>query len=65
MIWIIIIIVIILAVKSDNAYDTGCLTGLIIMGGGIVITIAAFGVNPILGLIVGYIVYQGWKSMDK
>lgn len=64
--WLIVIIIIIfLAVKSDEAYDTSCLVGLVVVVGGVLITIAAFSFNPILGIIVGYFVYQGWKSMDR
>lgn len=40
-----------------------CLSGLLVMGFGVAITIGAFAINPILGIIVGYLVLQGWKKM--
>lgn len=56
------VICIIIAILTGN---DDCLSGLLVMGGGILITVVAFGVNPILGIIVGYLVLQGWKSMGK
>lgn len=56
------VICIIIAVLSGN---DGCLTGLLTMGFGILITVAAFAANPILGIIVGFFVLQGWKSMGE
>lgn len=41
----------------------GCLTIIIIIGGGIAITVLVFRINPILGIIVGYLTFQGWKKM--
>lgn len=64
--WIVIIIIIlVLASKFDDATGSSCFTGLLIMGVGIAVTIAAFAFNPILGIIVGYIVLQMWKGSDK
>lgn len=56
------VICIVIAVLTEN---DSCLIGLLSLGFGIMITVAAFGVNPILGIIVGFFVLQGWKSMGE
>ena len=54
------VICIIIAVISGN---DDCLSGVLVMRFGVAITIGAFAINPILGIIVGYLVLQGWKNM--
>ena len=54
------ILCIVIAVLTGN---DDCLSGLLVMGFGIIITVGAFAINPILGIIVGYFVLQGWKRM--
>ena len=54
------VLCIIFAIFTGN---DDCLSGLLVMGFGIVITVGAFAINPILGIIVGYFVLKGWKKM--
>lgn len=61
--WSIIIIVAVIYFCTGSEYIGDCLSGLVIMAVGIGVTIAAFGINPLLGVIVGYFILQGWKRM--
>lgn len=53
------VICIIFAVLTGN---DDCLSGLLTMAFGILITVGAFAINPILGIIVGYLILKGWSK---
>ena len=59
---IIIVVLLFIASKFDEETGASCCSGLLTIIFGVFITIIAFGINPILGIIVGYIVLQGWKA---
>lgn len=63
-IWIVLIVILLVAAAKFDEKDgsTSCFIGLLSIIFGVVITIIAFGINPILGIIVGYFVLQGWKK---
>ena len=54
------IICIIIAALTGN---DDCLSGLLVMGFGILIIAGAFAINPIIGIIVLLVVINGWKKM--
>jgi len=66
----IILLIVGLAVLAFSGVEWagGCLGDLLkflfIIGGGIAVTVVAFGVNPILGIVVGYFVLRWWKSFE-
>ena len=62
--WIVfIVIILVIAAKVDEKDgNTSCFVGLLSIIFGVAVTIIAFGVNPILGIIIGYFVLQGWKK---
>lgn len=67
--FIIILIVALVILAFDGVeWAGGCLGNLlkflIIIGGGIAVTVGAFGVNPVLGIVVGYFVLRWWKSFE-
>lgn len=55
---VIIIIVIVLILLSPNKEEAT--TNVIAFGIEALITVALFGVNPILGIIVGYLLLRSW-----
>lgn len=62
--WVVfIIILLVVAAKVDESDgNTSCFVGLLTIIFGVGITIITFSINPILGIVVGYFVLQGWKQ---
>lgn len=66
----IILLIVALAVLAFSGFEwAGSCLGdllkfLLVIGGGIAVTVGAFGVNPILGIVVGYFVLRWWKSFE-
>ena len=59
MVWVIGIIILLILISPDKGEATG---NIIAFGIEAVITIALFGVNPILGIIVGYLFLRSWDK---
>ena len=59
MVWIIGIIILLVLISPDKGEATA---NIIAFGIEVVITIALFGVNPILGIIVGFLFLHGWDK---
>lgn len=59
MTWIIGIIILLILLSPDKGEATA---NVIAFGVEVVITIALFGVNPILGIIVGYFFLRSWNK---
>lgn len=41
--------------------DEDCLSGLIVMGLAVAITVVAFNIHPILGVIIGFLFLNGFR----
>ena len=59
MVWIIGIIILLVLISPDKGEATA---NIIAFGIEVVITIALFGVNPILGIIAGYFFLRSWDK---
>lgn len=64
-----IIVIVVLAIGGDaglkSLFETlgSCLFTILLLSFSCSITAAAFAINPILGIIVGYMVVKFWKSL--
>ena len=59
MVWVIGIVILLILLSPDKGEATG---NIIAFGIEVIITIALFGVNPILGIVVGYFFLRSWNK---